>query len=79
VRTNDILGFVISREDEANFPHFSNVKEAQAYFQKRYGDLYNLGSRERQFDGYWGGYIYFDDIDGQPVQIGEDGSVHVVY
>ncbi|MGE8034817.1 hypothetical protein [Lysinibacillus sp. NPDC093692] len=73
------FGFVISREDEANFPHFSNVTEARAYFQKRYGDRYNLGSRERQFDGYWGGYIYFDDVDGQPVQIGEDGSVHVVY
>ena len=68
--------FVISREDEANFPHFSNVAEAGAYFQKRQGDNYHLGDWEYvDFIGK----VYFDDVDGQPVQIGEDGSVHVVY
>lgn len=73
---------IISREDEANFPDFDNVEEARAYFKKRYGDKYNVGQREYQgkySNDLMGKYIYFDDVDGQPVQIGETGYVHVVY
>lgn len=74
---------IISREDEANFPDFDNVEEARAYFIKRYGDKYNIGQREYYSTEYrsdlMGKYIYFDDVDGQPVQIGETGFVHVVY
>lgn len=70
------FGFAIRREDEANFPEFSNVEEARTYFKKRYGHRYNLGDWEYcEFQGR----IYFDDVDGQPVQICEDGTVHVVY
>ena len=70
------FGFVISREDEANFPEFKDYKEARKYFKYRYGDKYNYGDWE-YVD--FVGKVYFDDVDGQPVQIGEDGSVHVVY
>lgn len=72
----------ISREDEANFPDFTSIDEARAYFKKRYGDKYNFGIREYMGDDFielYGGYIYFDDVNGQPVQIGENGYVHVVY
>lgn len=72
---------LISREDEANFPDFKSVDEARAYFKKRYGDKYNIGGRkyyEHATDVY-GEYIYFDDVDGQSVEIGENGFVHVVY
>lgn len=68
--------FIISREDEANFPKFKNHLEAREYFQKRYGYKYNLGYWE-YIEGW--GKVYFDDVDGQPVQIREDGFVHVVY
>lgn len=70
------FGFVISREDEANFPEFNSYVDAREYFQKRYGDKYNYGNWEYV---NFVGKVYFDDVDGQPVQIGEDGSVHVVY
>ncbi|WP_141903875.1 MULTISPECIES: hypothetical protein [unclassified Lysinibacillus] len=70
------FGFKISREDEANFPKFKDYKEAREYFKKRYGDKYNLGYWEH-IEGW--GKVYFDDVDGQPVQIREDGNVHVVY
>lgn len=65
----------ISREDEAGFPEFKDVHQARKYFKKRYGDSYNFGPWENNF----GEKIYFDDLAGQPVQISEDGSVHVVY
>lgn len=71
---------IISRQDEANFPEFNSVEEARTYFEKRYGDKYNRGYRERLDESF---VCYFDDVDGQPVQISEytDGfiSVHVVY
>lgn len=67
--------FIISREDEANFPEFSSYVEARAYFKNRYGDKYNYGIREMIGDEW----MYFDDVDGQPVQIWESGGVHVVY
>jgi len=70
------FGFTISREDEANFPESNSYVDAREYFQKRYGDKYNLGDWEYV---YFVGKVYFDDVNGQPVQIGEDGSVHVVY
>lgn len=67
---------MISRQDEANFPKFENYREAREYFIKRYGDKYNFGDREWIDDIGW---MYFDDVDGQPVQIAENGFVHVVY
>lgn len=70
------FGFEITRKDEANFPEFNSYKEAREYFKKRYGDKYNYGDRE-YIQGF--GMTYFDDVDGQPVQISEDGFVHVVY
>ncbi|WP_427108641.1 hypothetical protein [Lysinibacillus xylanilyticus] len=70
------FGFTITREDEANFPEFKDYKEAREYFKKRYDDKYNFGSCE-YIEGF--GMTYFDDVDGQPVQISEDGFVHVVY
>lgn len=74
--------FTISREDERNFPRFNDVDEARDYFVARYGDKYNFGDRERcdEFQQpLFGEYIYFDDVNGQPVQIGSNGFVHVVY
>lgn len=70
------FGFTISREDEANFPEFKDYKEAREYFKKRYGNKFNYGDCE-YIEGF--GMTYFDDVDGQPVQISEDGFVHVVY
>lgn len=70
------FNFSITREDEANFPTFSSVAEARAYFLERYGDRYRFGDSE-VLD--FVGRVYFDEVDGQPVQINEDGSVHVVY
>lgn len=70
------FNFTITREDEANFPDFESVAAARAYFSERYGDRYNFGSWE-YIDGI--GRMFFDDVDGQPVQIAEDGTVHVVY
>lgn len=70
------FNFTITREDEANFPEFKSYIEARAYFEKRYGDKYNYGDWE-YIEGW--GKVYFDDVDGQPVQIREDGFVHVVY
>ena len=75
---------MISREDEANFPDFNSIEEARDYFVERYGDKYNFGEREYIGDSegmkeMYGEYMYFDDVDGQPVQIGENGRVHVVY
>lgn len=67
---------IISREDEANFPQFSSVDEARAYFQKRYGKKYSLGYSQ-YIEGV--GVLYFDKVDGQPVEISEDGFIHVVY
>lgn len=77
-----IFKFTISREDERNFPKFKNIDEARDYFVERYGDKYNFGDRERSSEyqlHLFGEYIYFDDVDGQPVQIGSNGFVHVVY
>ena len=71
------FNFTIKREDEAAFPTFSSVAEARAYFSERYGERYNFGESEDLGEPI--GRIYFDDVDGQPVQIAEDGSVHVVY
>lgn len=68
--------FTITREDEANFPKFKSHIEARAYFKKRYGDKYNYGDCE-YIEGF--GLTYFDDVDGQPVQISEGGNIHVVY
>lgn len=68
---------IISRQDEAKFPTFRSVDAARNYFVRRYGDKYNFGDCEWLGDDI--GYIFFDDVDGQPVQIGENGSVHVVY
>lgn len=76
------FNFPISREDERNLPKFSNVREARNYFVERYGDKYNYGDRERSSEyqlELFGEYIYFDDVNGQPVQIGSNGYVHVVY
>lgn len=72
---------IISREDEANFPDFNSIDEARAYFKKRYGDKYNCGNSEYwEYDQeYYGNRMYWDDVDGQPVQISESGIVHVVY
>lgn len=73
---------IISREDEANFPDFKDVYEARRYFLERYGEKFNVGEREYQGSDHselMGEYIYFDDVDGQPVQIGQTGFVHVVY
>ena len=70
------FSFAISREDEANFPEFNSYVEAREYFKNQYGDKYNYSDWE-YVD--FVGKVYFDDVDGQPVQIGEDGSVHVVY
>lgn len=73
---------IISRDDEANFPDFNSIDEARDYFEDRYGDKYNFGQRERQEGSatdFWGEYVYYDDVDGQPVQIGQNGHVHVVY
>lgn len=70
------FGFTITREDEANFPEFKNHIEARKYLKKRYGNNYNYGDCE-YIDGF--GMTYFDDVNGQPVQINEDGLVHVVY
>jgi hypothetical protein len=71
---------IISRQDEANFPDFKSVEEARTYFEERYGDKYNRGFWERLSEDQ---ICYFDDVDGQPVQISkyEDGfiSIHVVY
>lgn len=71
---------MISRDDEYGFPVFKTVEEAREYFEKCYGDKYNRGYRERIDEDC---VCYFDDVDGQPVQISEydDGfvSVHVVY
>lgn len=68
--------WIIKREDEAGFPEFKNYKAARKYFKKRYGEQYNYGACEELFDGE---KMYFDDVLGQPVQISEDGFVHVVY
>ena len=70
------FNFIITREDEANFPKFKDYKEARSYFKKRYGERYNYGDCEH-IEGF--GMMYFDDVDGQPVQISENGFVHVVY
>jgi len=73
---------IITREDEANFPDFKNVNEARKYFKKRYGSKYNRGEAERlegSIADLFGDYMYFDDVNGQPVQIGQNGNVHVVY
>lgn len=68
-------GFPISRNDEANFPQFKSVDEARGYFESRYGERYTRGYSELIGDRR----IYFDSVDGQPVQIDENGFVHVVY
>ena len=72
---------VISREDEANFPDFNSIDEARDYLIGRYGKIYNKGNCEYWADitDDYGEYMYFDDVDGQPVQIGENGNLHVVY
>lgn len=70
---------IISRDDEANFPDFTSIDEARAYFKKRYGDKYRCGHSEPWEVEYYGGRMYWDDVDGQPVQISESGIVHVVY
>jgi len=72
---------IISRQDEAGFPDFKSIDEAREYFMKRYGDKYNCGSSEpwEYEPEYYGGRMYWDDVDGQPVQISESGVVHVVY
>lgn len=72
--------FPITRQDEANFPNFTSVKEAKKYFRNRYGDKYQEGECERLDIDH---ICYFDEVDNQPVQISlySDGtiSVHVVY
>lgn len=72
---------IISRNDEATFPNFTSINEARTYFINRYGDKYNTGKREYWADitADYGDYMYFDDVDGQAVQIGENGYVHVIY
>ena len=75
---------MISRNDETNFPDFNSIDQARDYFVERYGNKYNFGEREYIGDRetmkeMYGEYMYFDDVDGQPVQIGENGRVHVVY
>ena len=71
--------FNIYREDEAKFPKFRSVETARNYFRRNYRGEYNVGSAERIDDFI----CYFDDLNGQPVQIMEydDGQiyVHVVY
>lgn len=70
------FNFEISREDERAFPQFKSVQDARAYFSERYGSKYNYGSWEH-IEGI--GRVFFDDVDGQPVQIYEDGRIHVCY
>ena len=70
----------IYREDELKFPKFRSVETARNYFKRNYQGEYNYGYCEKIDEGH---YCYFDDLNGQPVQISEydDGSisVHVVY
>lgn len=71
--------FSIYRADETKFPKFRSVKTARNYFRRNYRGEYNEGYAE-----HIGDFIcYFDDLNGQPVQIMEydDGLivVHVVY
>lgn len=69
------FGFTITREDEANFPEFKSYKEARKYFKERYGEKYVFGDCEMIGDEL----MFFDECDGQPVQIWASGGVHVVY
>ena len=69
----------IYREDEAKFPKFTSVYMARDYFRRNYHGEYTEGIVERIDDFL----CYFDDLNGQPVQIMEydDGfiTVHIVY
>lgn len=71
--------YSISRKDETKFPKFRSVQTARNYFRRNYRGEYNEGYVERIDDFL----CYFDDLNGQPVQIMEydDGQifVHVVY
>ena len=72
--------FNIYREDELEFPRFRSVQTARNYFKRNYKGDYTEGYAERIYDDC---ICYFDDLNGQPVEIlvYDDGSifVHVVY
>lgn len=72
--------FNIYREDEVKFPKFRSVQTARNYFKRNYKGDYTEGYAERIADDQ---LCYFDELNGQPVQISvyNDGfvSVHVVY
>lgn len=70
----------ISREDESKFPSFRSVETARNYFKRNYKGVYTEGYCESIYDDC---LCYFDDLNGQPVQILEydDGLIvaHIVY
>lgn len=70
----------IYREHEKNFPNFRSVQTARNYFRRNYKGEYNEGYCDMIDDDC---LCYFDDLNGQPVQILEydDGLIvaHIVY
>jgi len=66
---------MITREMESKLPDFANGLEAIDYFKLTYGDEFEY----QFFELVEGQIVAFYNLDGQSIQIFDDGIVHITH